>query len=104
MSDKDLSKHKERVSIVVSVPQIKPYERMVTSRPVTFTCQYCQQTVTQERMPAPMPSYCSERCRLNAAATRKRVSRATTGKNKGRRGRPKRIDVWASYSEAMLTA
>ena len=104
MSDKDLSKNKERVSIVVSVPQVKPYERIVTSRPVTFTCQQCNQTVTQERMPGPMPSYCSGRCRLDAAAIRKRASRATTGKNKGKRGRPYKIDVWASYSEAVLTA
>lgn len=93
MSDKDLSKNKERVSIVVSVPQVKPYERIVTSRPVTFTCQQCNQTVTQERMPGPMPSYCSDHCRLDAAATRKRASRAITGKNKGTRGRPKKINV-----------
>ena len=104
MSDKDLSKNKERVSIVVNVPQVKPYERVVTSRPVTFTCQYCDQTVTQERMPAPMPLYCSDRCRLDVAAIRKRASRAITGKNKGKRGRPKKIDVWASHSVAVLTA
>lgn len=102
--DKDLSKKQERVSIVVSVPQVKPYERIVTSRRVTFTCQQCNQTVTQERMPSPTPLYCNERCRLDAAAARKRASRAITGKNKGRRGRPKKIDVWASHSEAVLTA
>lgn len=79
--------------IVVSVPQVKAYERVVTSRPVTFTCQHSNQTVIQERMPGPIPSYCSARCQLDAAAARKRASRAITGKNKGRRGRPKKINV-----------
>ena len=78
--------------LVVKVPCVQPYERTVTSRPVTFTCQQCNQSVTQERMPGPMPSYCSDRCRLDAAAARKRASRATTGKNKGKRGRPKKIN------------
>lgn len=78
--------------IVVNVPQVKPYERVVTSRDVTFTCKQCIQTVIQERMPGPLPSYCSDRCRGNAAANRKRASRATTGKNKGTRGRPKKIN------------
>lgn len=90
MSNKDLSKNQKQVSIVVNVPCVKPYERIVTSRPVTFTCQQCDQTVTQERMPGPISSYCSNRCRLDAAAARKRISRATTGKNKGKRGRPKK--------------
>lgn len=104
MSNKDLSKNQKQVSIVVNVPYVKPYERIVTSRPVTFTCQQCDQSVTQERMPGPMPSYCGNRCRLNAAAARKRASRVTTGKNKGKRGRPKKINIWASRSEAVLTA
>ena len=75
--------------IAINVPQIKPYERVVTSRPVTFTCQYCGEILTQLRMPGPLPTYCSERCRLDAAATRKKAVRAVTGKNKGKRGRPK---------------
>lgn len=74
--------------LVVKVPCVQPYERVVTSRLVSFTCQQCNKSVTQERMPGPMPSYCGDRCRLDAAAARKRVSRATTGKNQGKRGRP----------------
>lgn len=80
----------QRLSVVVKVPQVKGYERVVTAREITFTCQRCDQTVTQERMPGPLPSYCSDRCRLDAAATRKRASRAITGKNKGKRGRPRK--------------
>lgn len=78
-------------SVVVKVSQVKGYERVIDLRPVTFTCLHCGQTVTQERMPGPLPAYCSERCRLDAAATRKRAFRAETGKNKGKRGRPKKI-------------
>jgi len=74
--------------LVIKVPCVQPYERVVTSRPVTFTCQQCNKSVTQERMPGPIPSYCSDRCRLDAAAARKRASRAITGKNQGKRGRP----------------
>lgn len=80
-------------SVVVKVSQVKAYERVVGLRPITFTCNHCGQTVTQERMPGPLPAYCSERCRLDAAATRKRAFRAETGKNKGKRGRPKKIDA-----------
>jgi hypothetical protein len=27
-------------------------------RPVTFTCEQCYQTVTEARVPGPVPSYC----------------------------------------------
>jgi len=94
VQDTNLENPSKQKSIAINVPQIKPYERTVTSRPVTFTCLYCEQTVTQERMPGPSPAYCSDRCRLDAAATRKRAVRAATGKNKGKRGRPpKKIEA-----------
>jgi len=79
-------------SIVVSVPQVRGYERVVAAREVTFTCEHCEQTVTQERMPGPLPAYCSSSCRLNAAAARKKAVRAETGKNKGKRGRPRKSE------------
>jgi superfamily I DNA/RNA helicase len=91
--DTNLEPSHERISVVVSVPQVKGYERVVTSRAVTFTCEQCGQTVTQERMPGPLPSYCSDRCRLDAAAARKKAARAITGKNKGKRGRPRKIEA-----------
>ena len=80
----------QQKSIAINVSKIKSYERVVTSRPVTFTCQYCGEILTQLRMPGPLPTYCSDRCRLDAAATRKKAVRAETGKNQGKRGRPKK--------------
>lgn len=85
------TKQTQQWQMVVKVPRIKPYKRLVTSRPITFTCARCDLTVTQERMPGPLPLYCSDRCRLSAAAIRKRASRALTGKNKGKRGRPRKM-------------
>ena len=80
----------QQKSIAINVSKIKSYERVVTSRPVTFTCQYCGEILTQLRMPGPLPTYCSDRCRWDAAATRKKAVRAITGKNQGKRGRPKK--------------
>ncbi len=34
------------------------YERQVHARSVTFTCQRCQQDVTEVRFPGPRPAYC----------------------------------------------
>jgi hypothetical protein len=34
------------------------YQRQLATRPVTFTCVMCKQTVTQERYPGPTPRYC----------------------------------------------
>lgn len=88
----DKEKPSKQKSVVVKVPQVRGYERVVTAREVTFTCLQCEQTVTQERMPGPLPSYCSDRCRLDAAAARKKAVRAMTGKNLGKRGRPRKGD------------
>jgi hypothetical protein len=38
------------------------YHRTISTRKVTFTCQGCKQTVTQERLPGPTPRYCSNTC------------------------------------------
>lgn len=46
-------------SVVVKVSQVKAKERVVGLRSITFTCNHCGQTVTQERMPGPLPAYSS---------------------------------------------
>jgi hypothetical protein len=53
------------------------YRRTIQTRPVTFTCQQCWRTVTQQRFPGPAPRYCGDRCRAQAqrAHTRERVQR-----------------------------
>ena len=90
LPDLFISGPNQQTSIAINVPKIKSYERVVTSRPVTFTCQYCGEILTQLRMPGPLPTYCGDRCRFDAAATRKKAVRAVTGKNKGKRGRSKK--------------
>lgn len=42
------------------------YQRTIHTRPVTFTCTGCRQTVTQQLFPGPTPRYCSETCREEA--------------------------------------
>lgn len=42
------------------------YHRTISSRPITFVCSVCRQKVTQERLPGPTPSYCSEICKDEA--------------------------------------
>jgi hypothetical protein len=53
------------------------YRRTIRTRPVTFTCQRCRRTVTQQRFPGPAPRYCGDQCRAQAqrARTRERVQR-----------------------------
>lgn len=53
------------------------YRRTVGTRPVTFTCQWCGQTVTQQRYPGPLPRYCDAFCQRWAQRdkTRDRVRR-----------------------------
>ncbi len=41
---------------------VPAYHRTISTRKVTFTCQGCKQTVTQERLPGPTPRYCSNTC------------------------------------------
>ena len=38
------------------------YQRMISTRQVTFVCIICGKTVTQHRYPGRPPSYCSETC------------------------------------------
>ncbi len=49
---------------------VPAYLRQVSTRPVTFTCEMCKQTVTQQRYPGPTPKYCSEVCAQNAVEAR----------------------------------
>ncbi len=46
------------------------YQRQVSTRPVTFQCIVCKQTVTQERFPGPTPKYCSDACAASALEAR----------------------------------
>jgi hypothetical protein len=56
---------------------IPAYERVLHTRAVTFTCQRCGTTVTEQRFPGPTPRYCSEVCAQEARReqTRWRVRR-----------------------------
>src|SRR5437588_872941 len=38
------------------------YQRMISTRQVTFVCTICGKTVIQQRYPGRTPSYCSEAC------------------------------------------
>ena len=44
----------------------RSHTRLVTTRPVVFTCQRCGEVVEQERMPGPIPRYCTPGCRAAA--------------------------------------
>jgi hypothetical protein len=69
--------------------RIPEHTRNIEARFITFECLWCKETVTLFRFPGNI-SYCSDRCRLDAAAFRKREQRAKTGKNRGKRGRPRK--------------
>ena len=38
------------------------YQRMISTRRVTFVCTICGKTMTQHRYPGRSPSYCGETC------------------------------------------
>jgi len=60
------------------LPYTQPvYRRTIQTRPVTFTCEHCTQTVTQHRFPGPLPRYCDDWCRRQGqrSRTRSRVQR-----------------------------
>lgn len=52
------------------------------AREVTFVCAVCGQETTQERMPGPLPRYCSDPCEKQGKRdkTRARVARLRAGK------------------------
>ena len=41
---------------------VRAYQRRLTEREVTFTCQECGRTVTQLQYPGPRRRYCSSEC------------------------------------------
>lgn len=49
------------------------YHRIIHTRRVTFTCAWCQTSVTQERFPGPKPVYCSAVCKAEAQRDKMRV-------------------------------
>jgi len=60
------------------LPYTQPvYCRTIETRLVTFTCEGCTRTVTQQRFPGPVPRYCGDWCRYQAQRlrTRERVRR-----------------------------
>ena len=65
----------------IAVPRGKQprtaYSRTLTTRQVTFTCQQCGKTVSQQRFPGPSPRYCGDTCKQEATrvGTRARVQR-----------------------------
>ncbi len=56
---------------------VPSYTREIATRPIRFTCAWCQTTVTQQRFPGPVPAYCSADCKADAQReqTRQRVRR-----------------------------
>ena len=77
--------HQHSVEIFGQLADLLPYDqpvyrRTVSTRAVTFTCQHCGRTVTQQRFPGPLPRYCGAGCRTQArrAHTRQRVQRYRT--------------------------
>ncbi len=56
---------------------VPSYTREIATRPIRFICAWCENTVTQQRFPGPLPAYCSEDCTKEAqrAQTRERVRR-----------------------------
>jgi len=56
---------------------VTSYTREIATRPIRFTCAWCQDTVTQQRFPGPLPAYCSKTCKKEAqrAQTREGVRR-----------------------------
>jgi hypothetical protein len=74
--------HQQIVAVFGQLADVLPYDqpvyrRTIQTRPVTFNCQCCGRTVTQQRFPGPIPRYCGDWCRVQAqrARTRERVQR-----------------------------
>jgi endogenous inhibitor of DNA gyrase (YacG/DUF329 family) len=51
---------------------IPAYTRLLYTRPVTFTCTVCGDTVTQERFPSHKLLYCSDECQDQGTKAKKR--------------------------------
>lgn len=51
-------------------PPVPIYTRRVRAQQHTITCAWCQQVATLEQYPGPVPRYCSEACRTEAARER----------------------------------
>lgn len=56
--------------------RIPAYERVIETREITFECEICKKSVTQERFPS-RNLYCSEECQREGRRikTRKRVQK-----------------------------
>jgi len=56
------------------------YQRMISTRQVTFVCTICGKTVTQQRYPGCNPNYCNETCEDEGRRkkTQERVKRLRT--------------------------
>src|ERR687883_2137723 len=58
------------------------------TRPVSFTCMGCGQTITQERFPGPTPRYCSPGCQARATEERRREQTPARGRRYRERHKP----------------
>ncbi len=65
MNDEEESKlvdvYGDKVAKAHAHPRVA-YQRMISTRQVTFVCIICGKTVTQQRYPGRSPSYCNETC------------------------------------------
>lgn len=71
------AKEKSAQKATMEPEQAQSITRTVYTRPVTFKCQWCHQTVTEDRFPSHMPLYCqNSACKQAAtrAKTRERVA------------------------------
>lgn len=72
-----LRPERRAIEVFGALADVRPYDkpvytRTIATRPVTFTCEHCTRTVTQQRFPGPTPRYCGDWCRRQAQRTRTR--------------------------------
>jgi hypothetical protein len=68
---------RKRIEVPMATRPRAAYQRTIQARLVTFTCQQCGSTVTEQHFPGPQPRYCTEACKQEAmrAGTLARVHR-----------------------------
>lgn len=60
---------RKRIEVPVATKPRAAYQRTIHTRSVTFTCEQCGATSTQQRFPGPPPRYCTEVCKQEAQRT-----------------------------------
>lgn len=75
--------------------KVRSHIRCLRSRPITFACAWCGDTVTLWAFPGPPIRYCSEECKIDARreqvrqANQRRRERCRVGQPSKSRGRPR---------------